>query len=308
MAQQPVLIIGAGIAGPALGIALHRAGIDSVVYEGHPASRADTGWFSNIAPNGVNALAALGIEGRVLAEGTPQTRIAFHDGRGRMLVEVGIGGVAIRCGHLSQGLLAEAADRAHPRRVRQTPRGHRRRRPARRHRTLRRRHLGARTGPHRLRRAALTDPRLLFPDAPGPRYVGLIDSGAITHGLQLPDSGPTMHMTFGSRGFVGHCVRPDDDIWWFTNTPHATEPARGELEAAPDTDWIARILDTHRNDPSPIPRSSRPPPARSDDSRCTTSHRCRDGTPDPSPCSAMPPTPCHPAPDRVPPWRWKTPS
>lgn len=55
------LIIGAGIAGPALGIALRRVGIESVIYEANQSPRDEAGAFLNLAPNGLNALRAIGL-------------------------------------------------------------------------------------------------------------------------------------------------------------------------------------------------------------------------------------------------------
>jgi thioredoxin reductase len=49
--MQRALIVGGGIAGPALGVALRRAGLDSVVYESSPVPRDDAGAFLNLAPN-----------------------------------------------------------------------------------------------------------------------------------------------------------------------------------------------------------------------------------------------------------------
>jgi FAD-dependent urate hydroxylase len=60
----PVLIVGGGIAGPALAIALRRAEIDSIVYESNPKPRDEAGAFLNLAPNGLNVLRELGVENR----------------------------------------------------------------------------------------------------------------------------------------------------------------------------------------------------------------------------------------------------
>ena len=57
------LVIGAGVAGPAMAIALARAGIRSVVYEASPAPRDAAGLFLNLAPNGLNVLRALQADG-----------------------------------------------------------------------------------------------------------------------------------------------------------------------------------------------------------------------------------------------------
>jgi flavin-dependent dehydrogenase len=53
------LIIGAGIAGPAVAMALRYVGIDALVFEATPEPRDEAGAFLNLAPNGINvALAA----------------------------------------------------------------------------------------------------------------------------------------------------------------------------------------------------------------------------------------------------------
>ena len=56
------LIIGAGIAGPAVAMALRGVGIDAVVFEATSAPRDEAGAFLNLAPNGINVLRALGLE------------------------------------------------------------------------------------------------------------------------------------------------------------------------------------------------------------------------------------------------------
>ena len=60
-----MVIVGAGIGGPALGIALKRAGIESIVYEASDEPRDDAGAFLNLAPNGLAVLQALGLGQRL---------------------------------------------------------------------------------------------------------------------------------------------------------------------------------------------------------------------------------------------------
>lgn len=47
------LIIGAGIAGPVAAMALQKAGIESVVYEGHREPADGLGTFLTVATNGI---------------------------------------------------------------------------------------------------------------------------------------------------------------------------------------------------------------------------------------------------------------
>ena len=103
-----VAIVGSGIAGPALAIALKRAGIDSIVYESSATPRDQAGAFLNLAPNGLNALGALGLQKRVAGLGFQNDRLIFCNEAGRVLAETSVGGVTLMRGDLSQ-ILREAA-------------------------------------------------------------------------------------------------------------------------------------------------------------------------------------------------------
>ena len=62
MKKRKALIIGGGIAGPALALFLKRAGIDAAVYEAKPSPSRYAGLFLNVAPNGLDVLRTLGID------------------------------------------------------------------------------------------------------------------------------------------------------------------------------------------------------------------------------------------------------
>src|SRR5262245_20877973 len=110
-APDRVIIVGAGIAGPALAIALRRVGIYSVVYESSPSPRDNAGAFLNLAPNGLRVLKALGLGERSLSLGFVNDRLVFHSETGRVLAEVQVGGMTALRGVVSRALrqTAEAA-------------------------------------------------------------------------------------------------------------------------------------------------------------------------------------------------------
>jgi len=62
------IIIGGGIAGPALAVLLKKAGMSSTVYEAHPRLE-DVGGGFTIAPNGMNVLEEIGIADSVADSG-----------------------------------------------------------------------------------------------------------------------------------------------------------------------------------------------------------------------------------------------
>lgn len=95
MNTTPVLIIGAGIAGPATAIALTRAGYTVVVYEASDGPRDGDGAFLNLAQNGVNVLRALSIEEILEDVGFQNDQLVFMNDAGRTLATVAVGAVTL---------------------------------------------------------------------------------------------------------------------------------------------------------------------------------------------------------------------
>jgi 2-polyprenyl-6-methoxyphenol hydroxylase-like FAD-dependent oxidoreductase len=76
------LVVGGGIAGPAVALFLARSGIEPVVFEAYPPTE-DVGSAFQIAPNGVRVLAELGLADALLASGHPCSDMVFRNHRGR---------------------------------------------------------------------------------------------------------------------------------------------------------------------------------------------------------------------------------
>jgi 2-polyprenyl-6-methoxyphenol hydroxylase-like FAD-dependent oxidoreductase len=83
-APRRALVIGGGIAGPALALFLARAGIRPIVFEAYPRTENVGGGFQ-IAPNGMRVLAALGLADSLLAQGHPCSDMAFRNHQGRLI-------------------------------------------------------------------------------------------------------------------------------------------------------------------------------------------------------------------------------
>src|SRR6185437_3504873 len=81
------IIIGGGIAGPALALFLRRAGISARVYEAYPRAENVGGGFQ-IAPNGVRVLATLGLRDAVMRGGTEASAFCFHNHHGRVIARI----------------------------------------------------------------------------------------------------------------------------------------------------------------------------------------------------------------------------
>lgn len=251
-AKKKALIAGGGIAGPVLAMFLKKTGIETVVYEGRPEPADGAGAFLNLAPNGLAVLDALGIGGEIQAAGTPTTAIAFHNHRGKKLGEIPERTVLLKRGVLNRTLREAAARRGVPVEFGKKLAGVE---ATSRSTVVARFEDGTEAegnllvGCDGIRSVTR---RSVFPDAPGPRYTGVLDCGAFT---RTPEAGPSdgvMRMTFGKEAFFGYQVVPSGEVYWFQNFHRAAEPDRDELKAIPSAEYQRMLLEMHRDDHAPI--------------------------------------------------------
>lgn len=245
------LIIGCGTAGPVLAMFLRRAGLDPIVFEGRARPDDEAGYFLNLAPNGVAVLDALELKDEVVGRGTPTTSIVLRNHRARVLGTMPEKTVLLKRGALN-GALREAALRDGVR-IEYSKR-------------LSDVEVASDGAVARFEDGSEVEGDLLIgcdgirsktrrstiPDAPEPRYAGLIDSGGFTRTAGVPPSDGVFSMTFGVGGFFGYQVLDSGEIYWFENFHRASEPARGELQEIPNAEWRQRLLGLHRRDHQPI--------------------------------------------------------
>jgi 2-polyprenyl-6-methoxyphenol hydroxylase-like FAD-dependent oxidoreductase len=246
-----VVIVGGGIGGAALSIALKRAGIESIVYEASEQPRDDAGAFLNLAPNGLAVLRALGLGARLDGLGFQNDQLIFHNETGRTLAEVPVGGITVMRGAVSR-VIREAAEEADIRfefgKTVSSVADH--------DGTIIARCadstaadgsclVGA-DGIHSRTRYSC------FAEAPKPTYTGIINLGGVVQ-TDLQPTGRAMHMIFGRRGFFGYAVRPGGETYWFSNFSQKEEPARVVLNATSDS-YRQQLLEIHEGDPPEVSR------------------------------------------------------
>ncbi|WP_369249789.1 FAD-dependent monooxygenase [Streptomyces sp. R41] len=243
-----VLIAGCGITGPVLAMFLRQCGFEPVLYESRPEPGDHAGAFLNLGPNGRAVLETLGIADEVLRYGAVTTRLVFANHRNKTIGSNPERTTVIKRGLLNKGL-REAAQQAGI--------------PV----EFGKRVTGVNTeGPDgvtvRFTDGSTAEGRLLigsdginsatraavFSEAPRPRFTQGIGSGgfARTTALGRPDG--VLRMMFGLRGFFGHQVLPDGEVYWFENHTETREPARGWAESITDAQWRDQLLQRHVGD------------------------------------------------------------
>jgi len=251
------LVAGGGIAGTVAAIALHRAGFSPSIHEAHARDQDERGAFVTMAVNGLVALRDLGLDPvRLLAAGFATPAMALRNSAGKLLAELPLGGpladglstTTIRRADLYRELRAEVERRgiaiSYGKRLTGAGGG-----PggvtaefadgSTAHGDL----LVGADGLHSRTRTALD------PDAPAPRYLGLLNAGGFTAGpvAGAPEPG-VMQMAFGRRAFFGWASAPDGSVWWFANPPAKRPVAAGEWTPAA---WKRHLIDLFADDAVP---------------------------------------------------------
>lgn len=251
------LIIGGGIAGPAAAMALHKAGIDSTVYEAHPDGADGVGVFLTLGSNGIDALRTIGADAPAVAAGFATPAIDIVSTTGKALGQVRTSRLdgditsrtlkradlyaAVRDEALRRGIrieqgkrLVDAADTGDGVRAVFAD-------GSEAHGDL----LIGCDGLHSTVRA------LIDPAAPAPAYSGLIGLGGYTRGVPVDSAPGTYRMVFGKRAFFGYVPAPEGEVWWFANLPRPREPARGEVETVGSQEWRSRLTELFADDAGP---------------------------------------------------------
>jgi 2-polyprenyl-6-methoxyphenol hydroxylase-like FAD-dependent oxidoreductase len=254
-----VLVVGGGIAGPAVALAMAKAGIEPLVLERRRAVDPDAGSWFTLAPNGLDALQAIDAL-EVAEEGNVPSRAnVMYGATGRRLGEVSLGRP------LENGLVGLTMKRSML--------------AARLEREAERRGIVVRSGAEVAGvtdagdhvEATLTDGNVITADllvgadgvhslvrraidalAPAARYVGLTNFGGITRNTPIAgDLEPEMwHFVFGSQAFFGAHPTPAGDVVWFVNVPEP-EITRERRRNTTDEEWARRLLSLVRDDAGP---------------------------------------------------------
>ena len=249
MKEKTVAIIGGGIAGPVTALALHKAGIAATVYESYPSTADGLGGTIAIAPNGMAALEIVGAADAVREVASPAYRqvMSVNDKRVAMPSLDGVEPLRVVRRSDLYRILQERA------RAEGVPIEYGRRLTDVREESDRVTAIfdngemvtadvivGA-DGVHSTVR------RLIDPDAPGPRYTGMLAFEGLSPAEVAEEAG-TMTFAFGKRGYYLYWPAAGGGTTFGVNLPHPRPLSIKEARAVPSGEWIKTLLDVYGED------------------------------------------------------------
>jgi FAD-dependent urate hydroxylase len=248
-------VIGGGIAGPVTAVALQRAGIEATLHEAYATPADGVGGMLGLAPNGLDALAAVGLDDAVRRVAQPVPAMVIRSGTGKPLARFADPGGApilhvVWRGDLHRALYDEA--RRHGVRIEHG------------RRFVRADDTGDGIAAH-FADGSVTRADVLIgadgvrstvrgqidPTAPAPTYTGLLGFGGWATGVDAASTAGDYHMVFGKRAFFGYQMGDDGRAGWFANLPRREALTLVQArETAPDR-WLRTLHDAFTADRTP---------------------------------------------------------
>lgn len=259
-----VLIIGGGIAGPVLGLALQKVGVSCALYEAYPYVDTVGGGF-NIAPNGMHVLNQLGLAEELVQRCAHADMAYFRDETGSELGQFPFGpsskfelpAVSMSRSLLYSILAKAVKDRGLPMHYEKklvsyddsthadcvvatfedgtTARGN------------------IIIGADGVRSVVRSQ---MLPNGPAPEYTGLIGIGGFveTAQLQVPATDfNALTFSFGPQGFFGWGGAEDGKLMWWSNWTREQPYEREEITSFDVESLKTELLGLFGTWPAPIP-------------------------------------------------------
>ncbi|MCX5138253.1 FAD-dependent oxidoreductase [Streptomyces sp. NPDC060011] len=252
---RTALVIGGGIAGPVAAMALRQAGIEAAVYEAYDHTADGAGGGLTIAPNGQDALEAIGAGDLVRAIGTPVTAMGLRSWTGKDLARFAPPSRLpspqfVWRADLYRAIYDEAERRSvpiqHGKRLTNT--------------TDTASEVTAHFADGTQASADIligadgirsTVRSLIDPAAPKPNYAGLVCFGARMDQSGMPSTEGVMYMCFGKRAFFGYQIFDDSSAVWFVNLPHRAPMTVAETQAIGAQAWMRTLRTAFTDDRTP---------------------------------------------------------
>ncbi len=266
MTKTTVLIIGGGIAGPAIALFLRKAGFQPIVFEAYERA-SDIGGGLQIAPNGMRVLSRLDLAEPLRTLGIESAEFCFEDQSGKLLAclangpasRYGLPAIFISRSVLHASLLSELERQQIPIHYSKRLQGIASNATcvtaefadgSRAEGSI----LIGGDGIHSQTR------RIVLPDTPSPFYTGLMVTGGFAQDPALHPANAKLqsraHMIYGANGFFGYGYHDPSNpaaVTWWSHQQRIPEPSKEELHSIDPDILREQLIEQHRGWAAPVP-------------------------------------------------------
>ena len=255
--KKKAIIIGCGIAGPALALSLHKAGIESEIFEAQKALDDDAGLFHYLSPNGMNVFHVLGIYDKIKNLGYVSNNIFLNDENDKKFATIpeensekiyGASSIMIKRGVLTKALREEVLEKKIPlnfgkklisieNKDNSTVIAHFEDGTSTTGDYL----IGC-DGIHSRTR------HILMPNSTEPEYTKVVVAGGYTEAEINDKSISTIHAHYCKRAYLAYFILPNGEIWWWNGMSYPQKQTRKELEQISKDQWKQTIIDLFHDD------------------------------------------------------------
>ena len=251
--EKKAIIIGCGIAGPVLSMALQKCGIHSTIYESQETPADHAGLYMHLGPNGVNVLKTLDVEEDIRNAGNYCSNMVFQNHKDEIVAEFnpnedqkryGSDGIIIKRG-LFQKILRQQAEshnikiewgkklvniKTSDKIIAEFADGT----------TVQGDFVIGCDGIHSQTR------KIIFPDGPIPKYTGVVVAGAVS---QNQSKTPTNELSFhfGHKAYLNYFVTSEGDAMWGAHLKIDQNSLNGLKSISPEM-WKQKILNLFKED------------------------------------------------------------
>ena len=260
--NKKAIIIGCGIAGPTLALALKKAGIDSEIYEAQKALDDDAGLFHYLSPNGMNVFNVLGIYDKIYNLGHVCNRTRLYDEKGDSFAgfdednakeEFGASSIMIKRSVLTKALREEVISKG-----------------INLHFGKKLKDLKNISGESNVT-AYFEDGtsaegnflvgcdgihsrtrKIILPDAPDSAYTKLVVAGGYAK-VDIKNKRHSMiHANYCKNAYLAYFILPEEEVWWWNAVLYPKEQTRKELDKISNEQWRQSMIELYDEDVSVV--------------------------------------------------------
>jgi 2-polyprenyl-6-methoxyphenol hydroxylase-like FAD-dependent oxidoreductase len=251
------IIIGCGIAGPVLALALHRAGIEFEIFEARNESDNDSGLFHYISPNGMNVFNILDIYDKIKNVGYDCNGVIHYDENGNTIATMdetkekelfGAGSIMVQRKMLTKALREEVILKGikihFDKKLKNIENVENSKVIA---------HFEDNTSTQGDLLVGCDGiyshtRHIVMPDISEPVYTNMIVSGGYANIPMKNKLSNIIHTNYCKNAFLAYCILPNGEIWWWNGMSYPQEQSREELEKISNEQWQSDLINLYKED------------------------------------------------------------